>query len=172
MSATREDCATHPNRAPELLFRVRGIDRADFAQWRSLWQQYLRPTTQERSPPAFYLQPPPGKVADATFERLVDPARQPHALVAVNGDRLIGFAHYLFHPSTWSLTQLCYLEDLFVEPAMRRAGVGSALIRGLYAAANQANACAVYWLTHESNIAARPLFETLARPTGFIRYER
>jgi GNAT superfamily N-acetyltransferase len=158
--------------ARESLFRVRQLDRDDRAQWLSLWQQYLPPTAGPRRCPGFYLQPPPDKDVDVTFERLVDPARQPHALVAVNADRLVGFAHYLFHPSTWSVTQVCYLEDLYVEPAMRRAGAGRALIRALYAAADQANAAAVYWVTQESNTAARALFETLGRPAGFIRYER
>ena len=40
------------------------------------------------------------------------------ALVAVNAaDRPFGLAHVFFHRSTWSPTQYCYLEDLFVDPA-------------------------------------------------------
>lgn len=155
----------------ESLFSIRRLERADRAQWRALWQQYLGPTAGARLP-GFYLQPPPDTVVDATFERLVDPAQQPHALVAVNADRLVGFAHYVFHPSTWSLTQVCYLEDLYVEPAMRRAGAGRALIGALYAAADQVKAGTVYWVTHKSNAAAQAFWETLANSTAFIRYER
>ena len=34
---------------------------------------------------------------------------------------LVGFATYLFHRSSWSLTCYCYLEDLFVAPDSARA---------------------------------------------------
>jgi GNAT superfamily N-acetyltransferase len=157
--------------ATESLLRVRRLERADAAQWRSLWEQYLRPTAESRLP-GFYLQRPREQVIEATFARLVDPAQQPHAFVAVHADQLVGFLHYVFHPSTWSLTPVCYLEDLYVEPGMRRAGAGSALVRALYAAADEANAAAVYWVSHKSNTEGRGLFRTLARSTDFIRYER
>ena len=157
--------------AGQQLFGVRHLERGDRAQWRSLWQQYLLPTV-GRHPHGFYLQRPRDELIDLTFERLVDPARQPHAFVAVRFDRLVGFVHYLFHPSSWSMTQVCYLEDLYVEPAMRRAGVGRELIHAVYAAADQANASTVHWVTQESNTAARALFETLAHRTTFIRFER
>jgi GNAT superfamily N-acetyltransferase len=140
-------------------------------QWSSLWQQYLAPTV-ESGAPGFYLRAPTPEVVARTFDRLIDPAQQPHALVAVQTGRLVGLVHYLFHPSTWSQTPVCYMEDLFVEPVMRRAGVGHALIRALYAAADEADASAVYWVTHGSNTAARTLFDTLAHPTAFVRYER
>jgi GNAT superfamily N-acetyltransferase len=155
----------------ESLISVRRLERGDRAQWHFLWRQYLGPTAGARVP-GFYLQPPPEQVVDGTFERLVDPERQPYALVAVSADRLVGFAHYVFHPSTWSSTQVCYLEDLYVEPTMRRLGAGRALMRALYAAADEANAAAVYWVTHGSNTASQGFFETFARRTAFIRYER
>lgn len=173
MSATSQnDTPAINDGTRQLLIGVRRLARHDRAEWRSLWQQYLRPTTAGARSPGFYLQPPPDQVGDVTFERLVDPDRQPHALVAVSEDRLVGFAHYVFHPSTWSLTQVCYLEDLYVEPTVRRAGVGRALMRALYAAADEANAPTVYWVTHGSNTAAQGFFGTLAGPTALIRYER
>jgi GNAT superfamily N-acetyltransferase len=163
--------ATDPDSTRQSLFRIRRLERGDRQQWRSLWQQYLSPAAGAKAP-GFYLQAPPDNVVDVTFERLVDPGQQPHAFVAVNAERLIGFVHYLFHASTWSVTQVCYLEDLYVEPAMRRAGVARALLRALYEAADQANAGAVYWMTHRSNTASQALFETLAHATPFVRYER
>ena len=69
--------------------------------------------------------------------------------------RLVGFAHYLFHPSTWALQEICYLEDLFVDPAARGQGVGRALIHAVYAAADRAQAPSVYWMTQEFNADGR-----------------
>jgi GNAT superfamily N-acetyltransferase len=103
---------------------------------------------------------------------LVDETRPPYGLVSYDGDRLLGFAHYLFHPSTWSLTDICYLEDLFVDPTVRGQGAGRALIHAVYAAADAANAASVYWMTQEFNADGRALYDTLAHRTSFIRYQR
>jgi GNAT superfamily N-acetyltransferase len=141
---------------------IRNLQTGDRTQWDALWRDYLR----------FYRQRLPQAVTDATFARLIDERSQPHALVAVRDGRLLGFAHFLFHPTTWSHSQLCYLEDLFVEPQARGGGIGRALIEAVYAAADRAQAASVYWMTQEFNADGRALYDTLAHRTSFIRYER
>jgi GNAT superfamily N-acetyltransferase len=141
---------------------IRSLQPSDRSQWDALWQGYLR----------FYRQRLPVPVTDATFARLLDERNQPYGLVAVRDGQLVGFAHYLFHPSTWSQANLCYLEDLFVEPGARGGGVGRALIQAVYAAADSAQATSVYWMTQEFNADGRALYDTLAHRTSFIRYER
>ena len=141
---------------------IRPLRSTDREQWQLLWEGYLR----------FYRQRLPEPVTAATFARLVDERQQPHGLVAAHEGRLVGFAHYLFHPSTWALQEICYLEDLFVDPAARGQGVGRALIHAVYAAADRAQAPSVYWMTQEFNADGRALYDTLARRTSFIRYER
>jgi GNAT superfamily N-acetyltransferase len=143
--------------------QIREIACADADAWRDLFGQYLR----------FYRQHLPEETCRLTFERLNDPAGSGlHGLLAEQGGRLIGFVHYLFHPSTWTATPVCYLEDLFVTSAARGAGAGRALIQAVYAAADREGASAVYWMTQEFNSDARALYDTLARRTSFIRYER
>jgi len=141
---------------------IRNLRADDRGQWQPLWDGYLR----------FYRQHLPAAVTDGTFARLIEPGVQPHGLVAERQGTLVGFAHYLFHPSSWSLQPLCYLEDLYVDRQARGGGIGRALIHAVYAAADQAQACGVYWLTQEFNAAGRALYDTLARRTSFIRYER
>lgn len=141
---------------------IRPLSASDRPQWDALWNGYLR----------FYRQRLSSEVTNATFARLVDPAQQPQGLVAEKDGNLIGFVHYLFHPSSWSLTQICYMEDLFVDPTARGAGAGRALIQAVYAAADHAKAGAVYWMTQEFNADGCALYDTLARRTSFIRYER
>jgi len=141
---------------------IRPLQVTDRAQWLPLWNGYLR----------FYRQRLPEEITAATFARLADAHSQPHALVAAHGDRLVGFAHYLFHPSTWQQRDICYLEDLFVEPTVRGSGVGRALIQAVYAAADRAQSPSVYWMTQEFNADGRALYDTLAHRTSFIRYER
>ena len=141
---------------------IRPLRASDRAQWSVLWHGYLR----------FYRASLSDSVTDATFARLIDTHSQPYALVAERDGALTGFVHYLFHRSTWAVAESCYLEDLFVDPAARGDGVGRALIHAVYAAADRARAATVYWLTQEFNAPGRALYDTLARRTSFIRYER
>lgn len=141
---------------------IRTVQANDRSQWENLWQGYLR----------FYRQRLPPEITEATFARLVDERLQPHGLVAVRDAKVLGFAHYLFHPSTWQVGNICYLEDLFVDPAARGGGVGRALIQAVYAEADRAQAASVYWMTQEFNADGRALYDTLAHRTSFIRYER
>jgi len=141
---------------------VRPVTDDDYPQWLGLWAGYLR----------FYRERLPEEITQATFNRLVDPQGELKGLVAESGGRLLGFAHYLFHPSTWSLTGYCYLEDLFVDPDARGQGAGRALIEGVYAAADEAGPGRVYWMTQEFNADARALYDTLGHRTSFIKYQR
>ncbi len=138
---------------------IRPVDRAD---WDRLWAGYLR----------FYETTLPRAVSDATFARLVsgDPA-EPAGLLAVAGGRVAGLAHFLFHRSTWSACDTCYLQDLYADPAARGAGIGRALIEAVYAAAAARGADPVYWLTQEHNGTARRLYDRVAALTPFRVYE-
>ena len=142
--------------------QIRAVRFDDRDQWCELWRGYLR----------FYRQRLPEEITEATFRRLASDDDQLHGLVAELEGRLTGFVNYLFHPSTWTRSQVCYLEDLFVDPAMRGGGVGRALIKSVYNAADAAKATTVYWMTQEVNAAGRALYDTLAHRTSFIRYER
>jgi GNAT superfamily N-acetyltransferase len=112
-------------------------------------------------------------VYQASFERLLgnDP-RDFNGLIAFVDGAPAGLAHYLFHRHGWKLRDVCYLQDLWVEPAFRGTGVGVALIRAVYAAADTAGAPDVYWLTAEDNSTARRLYDRVGRMTSFIKYQR
>ena len=115
-------------------FTVRAIERGDRAQWAPLWRAYL----------AFYRTAENPEATDATWSRIFDPLEPVHGLVAVRGGALIGFAHCLFQRSTWLINARCYLQDLYVSPDQRSAGVGRALIGVVAAAAKEAGAANVF----------------------------
>ena len=54
-----------------------------------------------------------------------------HAVIAYDGGEPAGFALYFFNFSTFLAQPGLYLEDLFVKPAMRKRGIGRALLAGL-----------------------------------------
>jgi GNAT superfamily N-acetyltransferase len=145
---------------------IRPIERADYARWLPLWDGYN----------AFYGRSGPtalaAEITQATWSRFFDPAEPVHALVAERGAELLGLAHYLFHRSTTLLAPICYLQDLFTAQAARGRGVGRALIDAVYERARSAGSTRVYWQTHETNAAARTLYDKVAAHYGFIVYRK
>ncbi|MFW2587256.1 N-acetyltransferase family protein [Sagittula sp. SSi028] len=131
--------------------------------WRKLWKAYL----------AFYESTVSEAVYASTFERLLgDDPRDFSALVAEVDGRVVGLAHYMFHRHNWKIEDVCYLQDLYADPAVRGTGVGRALIEAVYDAADHHGAPQVYWTTQEFNDVARRLYDRVGALTPFIKYQR
>lgn len=142
---------------------IRRLERADYDEWLPLWQSYLR----------FYRAELAAETTSRTFERLVTEADGFAGLVAKDADSgVVGFAHLIFHPSTWAVGPYCYLEDLFVAQTARGTSTASALIRATYDEADRRGAVRTYWHTQQYNSAARSLYDVVAHPTSFVVYER
>jgi GNAT superfamily N-acetyltransferase len=135
------------------------LDAEDRDDWQRLFQGYLD----------FY----ETSLDDAAFDRAWDAfARDDviHAFGAKINGQLVGIAHFLEHAST-TAADVCYLQDLFTDPASRGQGVATALINAVVDSARSHGCSRVYWVTHESNATARRLYDTLAVNSGFIRYQ-
>ncbi len=109
-------------------------------------------------------------ITATTWKRFSDPAEPVHALVAVEGDALVGLAHYLFHRNTTQLNNVCYLQDLFTLPSHRGRRIGQRLIEAVYTAARAEGSGRVYWQTRATNASGRALYDKVARHAGFIVY--
>ncbi len=60
------------------------------------------------------------------------------------GGRVVGFALWYIRYSTWK-GQRMYLEDFYVEPSMRRKGIGAMLFEGLVRQARESGLNGVVW---------------------------
>jgi len=142
---------------------IRALAEADFSEWDQLWQAYLR----------FYRAEVSSEVTAATFRRLCGQADGLTGLVATDErGALIGLAHLVFHPSTWSADPYCYLEDLYVAPAARGTGTARELLEAVFAEAGRRGAARTYWETQEFNGPARSLYDQVAHRTSVVIYER
>lgn len=145
---------------------VRHITAQDYAAWKPLWDGYN----------AFYGRAGdtalPDDITQTTWSRFLDDAHPMRALVAERDGELLGFAHYLFHRTTTSLQDNCYMQDLFTVDASRGLGIGRALIEATYEHAKEAGAGRVYWQTHETNDTAMHLYDKVAEKSGFIVYRK
>ncbi len=145
---------------------IREPTQADHFQWLSLWNDYN----------AFYgregqtaLSP---EITAATWHQFFDPNEPVHALVADQDGHLVGFAHFLFHRSTISLSSTCYLQDLFTSELARGGGVATALVERASKEARAQGCERIYWQTHETNLRARRLYDRIAERSGFIVYRK
>ncbi|MEM6944710.1 MAG: GNAT family N-acetyltransferase [Pseudomonadota bacterium] len=142
---------------------IRPLEARDEAAWRKLWTGYLE----------FYGTAVSDEVYATYFSRLLgDDPQDYHGLVAERDGKLVGLTHYLFHRHGWRIENVVYLQDLYVDPAVRGTGAGRALIEAVYAAADAAGCPSVYWLTQEGNATARQLYDRTAKVTDFIKYQR
>ena len=145
---------------------VRPLEADDEAEWKSLWTAYLE----------FYGSNVAEEVYRSSFDRMpvgnAGAENEFRGLIAEVGGKPVGLAHYLFHRHGWRIENVCYLQDLYVEPNVRGAGVGRVLIEAVYQKADEVGCPAIYWLTQEFNHTARRLYDRIAARTPFIRYRR
>lgn len=141
---------------------IKPIDGSDFEIWLPLWNGYQ----------SFYEVEIPETVTLTTWTRFLNPAEPMHAALAKVGERAFGLAHWIYHRSTWTTGDYCYLQDLFVETGARGFGVGRALIEHVTADARHRGAPRVHWSTHETNEDAMQLYDRIADRSGFIQYRR
>jgi GNAT superfamily N-acetyltransferase len=140
---------------------IRPIEPRDEQRWRELWDAYTR----------FYEREPSDALTASTWERIFDPMVPVQAIVAEDTEAgVLGIANYLIHESTSALSQVCYLQDLFVDPTSRGGGAGGLLIDWLVAEMASQGWSRLYWHTKEDNYRARGLYDKYARQSGFLRY--
>ncbi|MEW1954470.1 GNAT family N-acetyltransferase [Terrabacter sp. NPDC080008] len=140
------------------MIEIRRLEPADRERWEELFRAYIRFYERELGDTAY----------DRAWRELASDARL-HGRGAWLDGRLVGITHFLVHPST-SEPDLCYLEDLFTDPAVRGQGVATALVEAVRDWARAQGCGSVYWQTHESNAVARRLYDELATFEGFVVY--
>ncbi len=139
---------------------IRAAAPGDETEWRRLWTGFLE----------YYAHPLSPEVTAFTWARLMDRSCALTAHLAFVEHRAAGFAIHQHHPSTWVMGDDCYLEDLFVAPDCRGAGIGRALIEDLIAHAKGRGWKRLYWNTDAGNAAARRLYDQFTPDDGHVRY--
>ncbi len=139
---------------------IRPIKAGDKQRWLVLWQGYLD----------FYKTVVPAEQTERTWTRIMDPDFNMKCAVAERDETLVGFTTYNLQNSTWSPNGHCYLEDLFVDPAVRGTGAGRALIDYVKAFAIENKCSRLYWNTDEDNETARKLYDTYVLESGKRQY--
>ena len=139
---------------------IRALQEKDKSQWLKLWAGYLE----------FYKSTISLEQTELTWKRLINNEQKMFGFVAETEAGVIGFTHCLFRPSTWTETDYCYLEDLFVDPNIRGKGIGRALMDRVIELAKEKKSKRVYWTTQEFNKTARVLYDSITPVSEFVQY--
>jgi GNAT superfamily N-acetyltransferase len=139
---------------------IRAIEEKDKDQWLKLWAGYLE----------FYKSTISPEQTELTWKRLINNELKMFGFVAESEEGIIGFTHCLFRPSTWTETEYCYLEDLYVDPIIRGKGVGRSLMEKVFELAKEKKSKRVYWTTQEFNKTARVLYDSITPVSEFVQY--
>jgi GNAT superfamily N-acetyltransferase len=90
--------------------------------------------------------------------------------IAERNARVVGFSVSVLHESSWTSSPTCYLEDLFVDPTLRGAGLGRALVQDLIDLGRARGWARLYWHTQADNERARRLYDSFVEADTFVRY--
>jgi GNAT superfamily N-acetyltransferase len=143
-------------------WQVRAVRPEDRPRWRELFQGYAD----------FYQIEQTQEMADLVWSWIGDPTSPVGCLVVVGpDDRPAGLAHYRPFPRPASATVGCWLDDLFVEPAVRGGGAADALLDELRRLAQVNGWSVVRWITAEDNYRARSKYDRFATRTRWVTYD-
>lgn len=141
---------------------IRPLRDGDFDAWLPLWRGYQD----------FYRVELDEAAVQGAWRRFLLPEHAMRGWLAWDGERAVGLVHIVLHPSSWTLGDYCYLQDLFVAQDCRGLGAGRRLIESVCEWARQRQCSRVYWHTHETNATARRLYDQVAENAGFIQYRK
>lgn len=142
---------------------IRPITDADEKSWRELFTEFGK----------FYDTEFSSELLDTVWGWIHDPDHAVHAMVATPDDseEVIGFANYRWYPDTFTGGQTLCLDDLFVNPEVRRTGAASAMIDELNEISRQGGSDKIRWITNSGNRPARAFYDKLADETDWVTYQ-
>ena len=134
---------------------IRALEKKDYPKWLPLWSANCL----GRDLP---------EMTQVTWQRICD-RRNPiggFGLWDEAGD-LAAIVHYIIHPVTGQVAEVCYMQDVFVAEKYRRKGYAKMLITHLKNYATQQGWARIYWLAEQKNEAAQNLYKSIGLKLDF-----
>lgn len=144
------------------MLQIRKAEPADRPDWERLWRENCLHFGADSMSDA---------IIDALWQRILEDGHPMDAWLLADGEDVVGLAHTIIHPHTFTLRSVCYLEDLWVTSSARGRGVATALIDHLSQVGKSEGWRRIYWETGLDNEAARRLYERVAKRRAVAIYE-
>lgn len=133
---------------------IRPLSADDFEDWLPLWDGNNLGQRNEN-------------VTKSTWSELTSPESAIVGLGAWTEGKLAGIIHGVVHPTTGSLKPVCYMQDVYVDPASRRQGIAKALIAALEETGKREGWARIYWLAEGKNSDAQALYRSVGYRLDF-----
>ena len=147
------------------MFSTNEITKSDYQSWKIIFKEYL----------TFYNSELTDSTIKSSWNNIINKNEQIYCLGCYKSSEknkeLIGIMNFIFHKSTWSKNQVCYLEDLFIKEDYRLKGCASLLLKNLVKICKIKNVEKIYWKTKSDNYQAQSLYDKFAIQTDFLEYE-
>ncbi len=129
---------------------------ADYDRWLPLWLANMEHNVNDA-------------VTDTTWRRICSSESGIGGLCARESETgpVTGICHFVLHPTTGNLKPVCYMQDLYVDPAFRNRGIARSLVITLAAKGTTEGWARLYWLAESTNEAAQNLYRSLGLKLDF-----
>lgn len=146
--------------SPISVSRAKANDKADWVRLWHLWQRHMSGNV-------------PAEVTEQTWQRAL--AAESNLLILIaraTSGEAIGFTTVSFAPFAWTGTDVAFLQDFFVGESQRGSGAGEALLKAVYAEADERGAAQVYWMVDEKDEKLQRFYTRHGIRTPYVRYMR
>lgn len=139
-------------------FNIRKLNSDDYNNWLILWN--LNNNGDEEK-----------AVTEHTWKRLTDENySEMGGFVAEIDNKIVGIVHYVIHPTTGSIDDICYMQDLYIDESYRRKGIGLSLVEKLSEFGRSQNWSRIYWFAASSNEKAKDFYKKIGFKLDFDFY--
>jgi GNAT superfamily N-acetyltransferase len=143
--------------------RIHPLAARHRADWERLYAGYAD----------FYRVTQTPEMRQTVWSWIMDPAHEVKAFVAEDAEgRAVGLAHYRPFARPLAASTGGYLDDLFVDPALRGRRVADALIEAVAEEGRRRGWSVIRWITADDNYRGRGVYDRLATRTMWITYDK
>ena len=133
---------------------IRPLQLNDFPSWLPLWNANNLGHRNEI-------------VTTETWSRLTNDHNPVCGICALKNGEMVGLVHYILHPTTGSIENACYMQDVFVHEDHRSQGIAKKMIVDLIEIGKKEKWSRLYWLADASDDAAQALYKNIGVKMNF-----
>jgi GNAT superfamily N-acetyltransferase len=144
-----------------MINQIRTIQIKDKIQWQELYKDYAK----------FYKTEINNQILETVWNWLHDKNHVVEGLVYEIDGNIVGLAHYRKMPRPLKGQDICFLDDLFVNPDHRGQRIGEKILNELKKISKSKGWNLIRWITHNDNAKAKSLYDRVAKKTSWDLYE-
>ena len=140
---------------------IREIQLKDKDQWKKLYRGYAD----------FYKAEINDKILQTVWGWLNDNNHELQGIAYEVDNKIVALAHFRRMPRPLKGQDICFLDDLFVDPQHRGQKIGEKLINRIREISKSRGWSLVRWITRDDNLRAKSLYDRISEKTNWDVYE-